>query len=427
MLKSEIFTITSITFLLISSCSNVSTSTNNIESTAVIQIPTKLPTLTPTSVPTKIVSTLTPSPPENILKFQPFEIKAELPPDAQPMGMLAICSDSSISLLRFIPDIKMEILAENISDPLCDGASPDGKWIAYEQDSKESPTGQWLIVQSVDGQQNKILLDRQAISFDSYLWLDNQRLIFPLIQGEHRPAYPMVVVNPFNDEQIKLTSDYPELQLSPAGPPTSMDFNFSDVVYDPSLEYVIFSSWGGEHNYIVLWDRKSKTEAARVEDHGVFGHYPIWSPNAKQFAIAVVNREDKKNVVEEWYLVSKGGKVEQLTHFGDYFTSTEINVANWSPDGKKLAFWIDLNPSPCPELNLAILDIPTKEVTDTCLLGSLDYAPPPIWSLDSRYIVIRNASTSPIKTILADVENGWAFDITALVGDSPPIGWMVSP
>ena len=120
--------------------------------------------------------------------------------------------------------------------------------------------------------------------------------------------------------------------------------------------------------------------------------------------------------------------MEQLTRFGDYFSSSEIGSAsNWSPDGQKLAFWIDLIPSSCPGLRLAILDMGTKQVTDTCLPGMADYAPPPIWSLDSRYLIIRDASASPIKVILVDSENSQAFDITSLIGDSQPVGWLVSP
>src|SRR5215813_8235064 len=106
--KSMLFVITSIIFLLILSCSNVVTSTNNIEPTETVQISTNTPTITPTLVMTKVVQTHTSSPPDSILKFQPFEIKAELPSDVKPTGSLVLCGDSSISLLRFNPDIKVE-------------------------------------------------------------------------------------------------------------------------------------------------------------------------------------------------------------------------------------------------------------------------------------------------------------------------------
>jgi len=376
-------------------------------------------------------------PPENIVKFQPFEITSAESLVVKPMGALSLCGDSTIQLLRFVPAMKLETIVETTSEPLCDGTSPDGKWIAYEQDSKESPTGSWLIVQSADGkQQKRIPMNPDWRSFGDYVWLDNQHLLFndfinlPDVQRlQDSPAYPMVVFNPFTEEKIELSSDYPNLQLSVAGPASRMDFAYSDVVYDPSLDLVIFPSWGGEHNYIVLWDIQSKTVLAKVEDQsGGFGHYPLWSPDATQFAVPVVNAMQGQHAIEEWYSVSREGQVEQLTHFGDYFSDSDIGSAsNWSPDGQKLAFWVNLSPSPCPGLRLAVLDMRTKQVTNTCLPGTPDYAPPPIWSLDSRYIVVRDASAPQIKTILVDFENDRTFDITTLVGDSPPIGWLVSP
>ena len=375
--------------------------------------------------------------PENIVKFQPFEITFGAPRDAKPMGALAICGDLAIQLLQFTPDVKVETVPGVVDDPFCLETSPDGKWIAYEESFNESSTGSWLVVQSADGQQQKkVPEDPDWVNFGDYVWLDNQHLIFnnfinpPDIQRTQAyPAYPMVVVNPFTGEHIELSSEYPELKLGINGPVGTLAFNYTDVVYDPSLDLVIFPAWGGEHNYIVLWDRHSQAVLARVEDHsGGFGHYPLWSRDTTQFAVAVMNAIKGERGIDEWYRVSREGQVEQLTRFGDYFSSSEIESAsNWSPDGKKLAFWINLDPSPCPGLRLAILDVSTKQVTNTCLPGTRKYAPPPIWSFDSRYIVIGDYSDPPIKTILVDIENGRAFDITSLIGDSRPIGWLVSP
>jgi hypothetical protein len=369
--------------------------------------------------------------PETILKFQRFEILPESLLDSKPADSLLIWSDP-LQLLSF--DLQAHLITVPDIDPDVDclSTSPDGKWLTYCLFSNESPTGRWLIVESADlQQQEKFSMDMNLRYLGDYLWLDNQRLIFPLIRdpNEHPRAYSMMVINPFTGEQLELTSDYPDLRLSVAGPASRMSFNYSDVVYDPSLNLVIFPSWGGEHNYIVLWDRQSKSALAKVEDQsGGFGHYPLWSPDATQFAVPVVNAIKGENIIEEWYSASREGQVEQLTHFGDYFSVSDIGSAsNWSPDGQKLAFWVDLIPSPCPGLSLAILDMSTKQVTDTCLPGSSDYDPPPIWSLDSRYIVIRDYSTPPVKTILVELENGRAFDITTLVSDSPPIGWLVSP
>jgi len=420
----------SVILLFFSSCSTAETSTKNpIEITETMENPTIALTITPSSVPTKVAPTLAPSPPENILNFQQFDITSEIPADLRPDGALVVLSEP-LQLLRFKPDIHVETIIGIDPDAGCFSTSPDGKWLSYCPQSSDSPTGQWLIVESANGQvQKKVPMDIHLIYFGAYQWLDNQRLTFPLIQAEHQPAYPTVVIDPFTGEQVKLSSEYPGLQLSPSGTATNMDFNFSDVVYDPSLEHVIFPSWGGEHNYIVLWDRQSNSEVARIENRSqVFGHYPLWSPDATQFAVPVVNTIRGDHIIEEWYSVSREGQVEQLTHFGNYFSDSDIGPAsNWSPDGRKLAFWIEVSPSLCPGLNLAVLDLDTKQVTNTCILGNSDYAPPPIWSLDSRYIVVVNARTESRQTILVDIEGDRAFDITNITEGSLPIGWLVSP
>ncbi len=421
------------------SVKSISTSTSQSPTETTILSTAELPvTFTPLSTAIPLTTTALPVP-ENIVKFQPFEITPGAPLHTKPVNVLVFCGDSTVQLLRFVPEVRVETLPGVADEIFCLATSPDGKWLAYEQDFKESSTGtgRWLIVQSADGrQQKKIPRDPVWLNFGDYLWLDNQHLIFnnfinpPDIQrSQTYPAYSVVVVNPFTGEHIELSSDYPGLTLSMNGPVGTMNFNYSDVVYDPSLDLVIFPTRSGEHNYLVLWDRRSKAVLAKVEDQlGDFGDYPLWSPDATHFVVPIVDAIKGNHVIEEWYSVSREGQVEQLTHFGDYFSDSDIgSSSNWSPDGQKLAFWIDLSPSPCAGLRLAILDLGTKQVIDTCLPGQSDYAPPPIWSLDSRYIVIRDASAPPIKTILVDSENRQAFDITTLVGDSPPIGWLTSP
>jgi len=366
--------------------------------------------------------------PENLVKFQPFKTRSGAPQTMKSMGALALCGDSKISALVFTPEMIVETIVENAGDPLCYPTSPDGKWIAYDQDSEESPTGRWLVVQSADGQQQKkIPVDQYWLSFYDYTWLDNQHLIFNDFKNpeQRNPAYAVVVINPFTGEHIELASDYPGLHPGINGPAGTMGFSVSDVVYDASLDLVIYPSWSGEHNYIVLWDRHTKTTLAKVETKSQgFGQYPLWSPDATHFAVPATNAIKGNHAVEEWYSVSREGQIEQLTHFGDYFSSSEIGFAsNWSPDGKKLAFWIDLDPSPCLGTRLGIMDVTTKQIINTCLPGSI-YARPPIWSLDSRYIVIRNYDVSPVKTLLVDIENGQAFDISSLIIDSYSFGWL---
>jgi hypothetical protein len=399
--------------------------------------PTATPTRTPTEpqatfTPTPLAPTLTPSPveptststlslpPEEIMIYRPFDIAPSLPLDARPAGVLLVWKEHP-QLLHFDPQGVEDIPG---IDTGCLSTSPDGNWLAYCPLSDDSPTGRWLIVESADRQQKKkVPMDIHLIYFGDYEWLDNQHLIFPLIRQEFE-LRPMVVINPFTGEQTELTSDYPDIVHTSAGPVGRMNFNLSDVVYDPSLNLVIFPVRRSPKNYIVLWDRQSNSILAEVEEKGEFLHYPIWSPDSTRFAVAVVISEPSEHIVYDWFIVSREGQVERLTYFGDYFTNTQISDGNWSPDGQKLAFWLETDSGLCPGTNLAVLEVATRLVTNTCIPGTLEYAPPPIWSLDSRYIAVRNAVPNPDQYILIDFEHGLAYDITVY---GVPIGWLALP
>jgi hypothetical protein len=376
--------------------------------------------LTPSPVGSTATSTVA-LPPEDVLKYRPLEIASSLPPDVKPTGALLVWGEQP-HLLRFDPQIQLE----NFSgiEFSCLSTSPDGKWLAYCLASDDSPTGVWLIVESADRQQ-RYQVSASFLFFNVYEWLDNQRLIFPL--GRKGNEYsPMVVINPFTGEQTELVSDYPGMSGTVAGPMGRMAFEYSSLVYDPSLNLVIFPEIISPQRYIVLWDRQSNTALAKVEDKGEFLNYPLWSPDAKQFVVAVLSQKEGEKHIEEWFSVSRVGQVERLTYFGDYFVKAEISNGNWSPDGQKLAFWLETTPSLCPGAHLVVLEMMSKQATDTCIPGTLGYVKPPIWFLDSRYISVVNVNVDDDswQAILVDYEQGRAFDITEY---GVPVGWLALP
>jgi WD40-like Beta Propeller Repeat len=372
----------------------------------------------PTATPADVL------PPQDILVYRPFEINTGIPADVKPGGALLVYGESP-QVLHSDPPARLESFPG--IDLSCLSTSPDGKWVAYCSLSEGSPTGEWLMVESADRQQHfQIAMNNHLIWFNTYEWLDNQHLIFPLIEEDKR-NYSMMVINPFTGKQVELASNYPEISHTYAGPVGGqMSFEFSDVVYDPSLNLAIYPVRRPPHAYVALWDRQSGSFLAEVKDKGEFIHYPIWSPDAQQFAVAVSWLQKDINSVEEWFSVSREGQVEQLTHFVDYFYEAGIGWGNWSPDGKKLAFWLEANPAPgwCAGAHLAVLKLATKQVTDTCIPGKLGYSYPPVWSLDSRYIGAVNNTESTWQSFLVDFEGGRAFDITEY---GIPIGWLALP
>jgi hypothetical protein len=399
------------------------TVTPSLEATATATVTPSSTPLAPTLTPSPVEPTATSTfrlPPESILRYQPLEITPDLPSDVKPTGALLVWGKPP-QLLHFDPQVWLEDLPA--IGTYCLLTSPDGNWLAYNRFSDDSPTGQWLIVESADQQQEKrVPMDTGVQSFCA-TWLDNQRLIYPLIRKEWEMR-PMVVINPFTGEQLELSSDYPDIQPDPGGFTGSLQFGNSDVVYDPTLDLVVYPQWGPQ-SYLVVWNRQTQTVVAKVKDLGPMEHVPKWSSDGKQLAVAVTYRTEKQldHFIEEWFSVSRDGHVERLTHFGDYFVNARIGTANWSPDGQKLAFWLETSPSLCPGVNLAILEMATRQVTNTCVptLGYDGWTP--LWSLDSRYIAVANTEVSPYQTILVDFEQGRAFNLPY----GSPIGWLALP
>ena len=406
--------------------------------TLVLPVPTQSPTATiiatyqpvPTITPSAAEPTAT-NPvalhPERVLKYKRLDIAASLPPDAVPSGALAFSGQRSY-LQRFGQDGEQEISGIDF----CVSSSPDGKWLACGQSSAGSSANDQLVILKADGQvQEKIAVKEGWWWNFGNIWLDNERLAFNFWKDKSTvpTIFSTIVVNPFTGEQQEILSDYPDLQPSISGPEGTIHFVYSTVVYDPSLNLVIYPQTTEDGWYVVLWDRQAKRTLARVKDGNEFQHLPLWSPDGKQFVIAVDNQAGKRDGewIDEWFSVSRDGQIGQLTHFGDYFEDAKIGHANWSPDGRHLAFWLDATPSLCEWQNLVVLEVDTQQVVNYCVLGSDDRtAPssPPIWSPDSRYIAVDSYQSGVSRVILVDATQDWA----AIIGyGAYPIGWLASP
>jgi hypothetical protein len=378
-----------------------------------------------TTLPATITLTLTPTlvvPPADVLQYQPLTIEQDLPKGVQIHDSLIINGSPSDFIIRF--DDGRSIEAIDIQDGYLLGASPNGKWFAYLSFSSSSPTGQWLIAKSADQQQQFRVAVPNILYFDAHSWLDDQRLIFPLAADLEKLA-SMVIVNPFTRQTEKLSSDYPAISR-PVGRMTyQMTFDYGDVVYDPSLDLVIYSERESSKSNLVMWDRNAHSILARLEEKGNFTHDPLWSPDGQDVAVSVSTVTSYDSSIDEWFSIDKAGQIQQLTHFGDYFDLSIIGEGSWSPDGTRLAFWLETTPSICSGPRLAILTLLSKKVINTCIPGSFHGpgALPPQWSLDGRNIVVSDFDNG--QTMIVDSQLNWAAILPEAQGYLSA-GWLAN-
>lgn len=386
-----------------------------------------VPSTTPQITPSQVAST-----PHNKstseaggVQFEALKLLAGLPPDVSLSGNLVVGAQPS-----YLLDLAHGTQITLGNGVACLGTSPDRRWVSYCRSTDNSTTHVLLTVESADGQQvKKSLIPNNWFWLGQVSWLGNQHLAFNVDKpkGDRTTNYSVGVIDPFSGGQQVIASEYPELitwTISGVSPTTP--FPYSSVVYDPSLNLVVYPQQTKDGLwYIVLWNRIAKQGLAQVEDVAGFGHLPIWSPGADQFvAVADPNGSPRDHQYhDEWYSVTRRGQVTRLTHFGDNFNMALIDTANWSPDGTELAFWVELNPSPCkPGQNLARLVLATLEVTDYCVYG-LDYPPvrPPVWSPDDRYLIVESNQS---QMLLVDTQQNWVAPtgISGLVE-----GWLAAP
>jgi len=383
-----------------------------------------MPSLTPTLVKPAATNTAT-RPPEFVFRYQSLDISPSLPVNVPLTGALVILDDP-----HYILNLEQGSKQELPEKTLCFSTSPDGQWLAYCQYEEEV-----LIIQSANGQEVITLPVGEDWWLSGSAWLDNQRLVFNLFwkdETEIKSIRPVVVVNPFTGETLELASDYPDLKprITGAGGGT-MHFNYSTVVYHPSLNnLVIYPKTTADGAFVTLWDRQAEEVLASVRDLGEFGRLPLWTPDGSEFVVAVIHQGGKatdefRAFIEEWFSVTSAGEIQQLTHFGNFFDHVEIYNAKWAPDGQRLAFWLRTIPSECGEGQyLAVLERETSQVTNYCIFGSIYDAHPPVWSLDGKYIAVGSNDGIIRQVILVSIEEGWAAQISE---DVTPVGWLVSP
>ena len=271
-------------------------------------------------------------------------------------------------------------------------------------------------------------------------WLDDERLVINASArfGEEalgkKPA-TLVVLHTLTGRQRVLSPDFPNLNLEYPVPDWD---GWGVTMYDPSLTRVIYP-FDAHERYdagYTLWDVRGQQVLAHVPA-SLRTHAPRWAPDGSRFVVAAAQATGQSWLAFELYGAGRdGGEVERLTFLTEFYEAVYIQAYTWSPDGRRLAFWLVENPQGVPfiehgEAHLAVLDLDTSEVTNTCVPGDHDAStaparvPPPVWSPDGTQLLVENsAEEGPSRLLLVDLEREAAVVVAQGL---QPVGWMVGP
>jgi Tol biopolymer transport system component len=240
-------------------------------------------------------------------------------------------------------------------------------------------------------------------------------------------VYPpdMVVVNPFTHEQKRFPSDYPDIDQADAA---SRWDNRGITLYDPTLTRVVYASFikhdyrGESEQGYVLWDLVQHRNVIEIAN-GNFKWSPHWSPDGSRFVIMGMDMD--------FLAVTRDGQVTRLTYFNpdpNQKRTISSEIYDWSPDGRSLAFWLETMQDQHLSTTLAILDLITGEVTDTCIsAGNTLYPLPsvfnPGWSPDRKalVVIVGQQDEGKFDELLVDLDGQLAYKIG---NDLFPVGWL---
>lgn len=201
------------------------------------------------------------------------------------------------------------------------------------------------------------------------------------------------------------------------------------TVFDPSLEYVVYPRMSANSAELVLFDVDSNKVTASVSPM-VINFAPEWSPNGDSFVVVEPLSITTSGFPNQFELikVSKTGEIKTITALNKKYPNALINSYKWSPNGRFLAFWLNLDVVTDPTTSyLAILGTETNELTITCLSSNIniyDYNPP-IWSPDSSLLAVTTkVEESGIAHLsLVDIKN---YNYSTLDNSESliPLGWL---
>jgi hypothetical protein len=136
-------------------------------------------------------------------------------------------------------------------------------------------------------------------------------------------------------------------------------------------------------------------------------------------------------------LISSDGEITKLSRMNPEYVPPEVRKQDyfayyysWSPDGEHVALW--LKDADSEEITLAILDIQTGVITDTCIPAGYNprdirTLPTPAWSPDSSSLVVAANSepeTGDFEAMLVDLSGAAAYRIAQ---NRFPAGWLAAP
>lgn len=339
----------------------------------------------------------------------------EFPPTVQLSGKLAL--DGAQPYLLDVGTKSKEYLpieGANDKDTVSDlKVSPDGKKLVFILYRYNQQTGEFqdehLELFQGDGVQQEV--DSWRSDFGTLIrWFGDDWLLF--VPAGRDPG-TIILFNPVDGVTKEVPGKFQGMYDLPPIPAWYQGTNPLPL-YDASLSLAVFLQEDDAMNFI-LWDTKANNLLwkKRITDPGV---QPQWSPSGERILFAIPDGH-----IFDFYGVDRMGHESRLTNLGTNYQFVYMGPFSWSPDGQKIAFWVDArNDKDTFNPSLAVFDITKGEIVNYCLGegGRI-----PVWSPDGKQIAViiqQDKSSSPVLVVFdLSTQSAVAMDEKVY-----PIGWV---
>ncbi|MEN8251360.1 MAG: hypothetical protein ABFS32_20690 [Bacteroidota bacterium] len=304
--------------------------------------------------------------------------------------------------------------------------SPDHSMIAFLDNS-----ARWLIISDITGNViERFVTDPVNMGQNLYpaQWLDNQHiLMFARGMGEY-PNYLAPYAAIFDLESgrsEKIAMDFPGLTFDRNEQGANWYYGWTPGDYrlavSPDRDYLAYPAIEGSDGIFVIWDRDSNEEVSRLNGTKPRHTVPRWSPDGDQFAVMSVGPDvvywwdSEEYTGDEIFLFDRFGSYEKITKF-ESDSPGNISFLSWSPDGNRIAFWMDLYDAPDRHHlggNLFVINLETDSVVNHCIEGRGELN----WSLDGNYLFINTfiqGETEEYSVAVVNLVDLWSVKLDDL-------------
>ena len=196
---------------------------------------------------------------------------------------------------------------------------------------------------------------------------------------------------------------------------------------DPSLKRVVYNDQSGR---LVLWNLDVQKEMASLPlaaDTTQFGAGG-WSPDGRKFITISPGRfqlapsGESIPAANELFMFDVEGNLTRLTHYNQDLLFANIDLPLWSPDNRRIAFWLTAGDDTSSPKNfqeeLAIFDTSTLETKVYRSASTSGTHASLVWSPDGQQLIVANWDANltlvdlahETKSVIPGTDATWAAD-----------------